>query len=66
MPFYEYQCRDCGRVFDKYVRSILSRFEVTCPDCGSERCEKNVSLFGTSGASRGSSNASAGACAPSG
>ncbi len=65
MPFYEYQCRACGHVFDKYVRSISSHFEVICPQCGSNECEKSLSLFGTTGASQGVGS-SAGACAPSG
>lgn len=65
MPFYEYRCQACGHVFDKYVRSMSSQFEVICPECGSKECEKNLSLFGTAGASQGS-GAWSGSCAPSG
>jgi putative FmdB family regulatory protein len=65
MPFYEYQCRDCGRLFDKYVRSMASRSEVTCPDCGSKHCEKSLSLFSSSGTSR-NTGSGAQSCLPSG
>ncbi len=65
MPFYEYQCQDCGRLFDKYVRSITSRTEVICPDCGSPDCEKSLSLFSSTGASR-HAGSGADSCLPSG
>ena len=64
MPIYEYRCADCGAAFDKFVRSMSAKFEVKCPECGSENCKKAISLFGTSGAS--SARSSSAACAPSG
>lgn len=64
MPIYEYRCQKCGHVFDKFVRSMSATGEVECPECHSKACHKNVTLFGTTGATA-STNA-AGACAPTG
>lgn len=63
MPIYEYRCQKCGHVFDKFVRGTSSVSEVECPECHSRDCRKNISVFGTLGAS---STNSAGACAPTG
>ena len=48
MPIYEYRCQDCDAVFDKFVRSFSSSFEIECPECHSKQCKKSISLFGTS------------------
>ena len=63
MPIYEYHCEDCGHVFDKFVRSMSSSIDLECPHCHSERCKKNISLFGTVSSNRGRSLSSS--CAPS-
>jgi putative FmdB family regulatory protein len=64
MPFYEYECEECGASFEKFVRSMSAALEIECPKCHSTRCRKKLSLFGTS--SSGASVASSAACAPSG
>lgn len=51
MPIYEYRCTECGEEFEKFVRSMMSEVEVTCPKCGSQKAEKKISLFGSSGGS---------------
>jgi len=33
MPLYEYECRNCGKRFEKFC-SIKNRHSATCPDCG--------------------------------
>jgi putative FmdB family regulatory protein len=33
MPFYEYECTECGNRFEK-VRSIEGRYGAICPECG--------------------------------
>ncbi|MFO7899363.1 MAG: zinc ribbon domain-containing protein [Planctomycetota bacterium] len=43
MPIYEFNCKDCGRDCEVLVRG--SSTEPTCPDCGSDRLEKKLSLF---------------------
>lgn len=64
MPFYEYRCRECGKVYEKYVRSLLSKVETVCPSCGSTAADKNISLFGTAGT--GAQSGAQANCAPSG
>ena len=64
MPIYEYQCQECGKEFEKLVRSISSTPEVECPHCGAKKVKKAFSLFGTQSSSSGS--LSTGMCAPSG
>jgi putative FmdB family regulatory protein len=48
MPIFEYICQDCGRNFER----IVPRHDSTtdCPDCNSERIEKQLSVFAVSGA----------------
>ena len=33
MPIYEYECQECGKVFEK-LQSFSDPLEDTCPDCG--------------------------------
>lgn len=35
MPIYEYKCRDCEHVFEKF-QSLNDDPEKTCPACGGE------------------------------
>ena len=64
MPIYEYQCQECGKEFEKLIRSISSTPEVECPHCGGKKVKKAFSLFGTRSSSSGS--LSTGTCAPGG
>jgi len=68
MPIYEFDCNDCGKSFDKLVRSASRISEVTCPDCHSDQVKKKLSLFSSkvSGGTRSSVSSSAASCAPSG
>ncbi|MHB0856462.1 MAG: FmdB family zinc ribbon protein [Anaerolineae bacterium] len=70
MPIYEYRCESCGATFDKFVRSMSTSSDegsttvgVECPECHGKHCRRNISRFGTVGASRGASSS---ACSPSG
>lgn len=65
MPIYEYACVECGEKFDRFVRSMNSCEETTCPKCGSAHVKKAFSVFGFSGTSM-PSGASAASCAPTG
>lgn len=47
MPIYEYQCRECGAKFEKWLRSLNAISEPECPECGSQKVRKSFSLFGT-------------------
>lgn len=56
MPVYEYQCSDCGLVFEELVRSSDER--IACPRCGSEKTERRISLI----ASTSDRSSSSGSC----
>ncbi len=74
MPIYEYVCQDCDEKYEKFVRSLNAKIELTCPNCGSHHAEKAFSVFGSMGSSSssenfgslGSAGASAAACGPVG
>ena len=55
MPVYEYECQQCGRVAEIFLRSTEDQ-AVCCPGCGSKSMEKLVSasyLVKTDGRSPG-------------
>jgi len=43
MPIYEYKCSKCSAVFEALVRG---NEKPVCPECGSKRLKKLVSVFG--------------------
>lgn len=45
MPIYEFTCGDCSSDFETLVRSSDWEGEVECPSCGSEKLEKQLSVF---------------------
>jgi putative FmdB family regulatory protein len=45
MPIFEYDCDDCGAFFDALVQDLSAESAVNCPDCGSKRKTKRLSLF---------------------
>lgn len=46
MPIYEYICMPCERHFEELVRNSE---DPLCPDCGSARVAKQVSVFARRG-----------------
>jgi len=46
MPLYEYECRDCHKVF-AVVLSLKEHEakEAACPGCGSKKVEQLISAF---------------------
>ncbi len=50
MPIYDYQCSECGNIFDKLV---MGSTVVTCPKCGSGNLEKLLSKPAPPGQSAG-------------
>lgn len=68
MPLFEFECQECGEVFEELVRS--SSWEgVFCPSCQSQQIRKKVSSFAsrTAGSSYSLGNtSSSAACAPGG
>jgi putative FmdB family regulatory protein len=69
MPIYEYSCSDCSARFEKFVRSMTTELETSCPECGGKQVKKGWSVFGT-GKSHGSlgglETSAAAPCSPGG
>ena len=42
MPIYDYQCRECRKISEMFLRDSKEDV-VYCPDCGSENMEKLIS-----------------------
>lgn len=45
MPLYDFQCEECGKVFE-VERSMTDTSKETCPKCGSK---KTVKVFSSAG-----------------
>ncbi|WP_320170150.1 zinc ribbon domain-containing protein [Maridesulfovibrio sp.] len=43
MPIYEFKCSKCGKEFDELIMPGKG-IEAVCPECGSDQCEKLVSM----------------------
>ena len=43
MPVYDYKCQKCGKVFEKFLRSLAAADSVQCEKCGSPKVKKLVS-----------------------
>lgn len=50
MPLYEYKCIECRHEFEELV---FGDKKPPCPKCKSEKTEKKISAFATSGGSSG-------------
>mgnify|MGYP003456511627 CR=1 FL=1 len=61
MPIYEYRCRKCGEVFEKFQKISEGGGHLTCPYCGGRKPERIISSFCSSKGSESSSS-----CGPSG
>jgi len=51
MPIYEYRCEECNEGFELFVRSLAQQVNPTCPNCGSHKVKRAISLFGLGKAS---------------
>jgi putative FmdB family regulatory protein len=51
MPLYEFQCQNCGEVFDKLVRFSEADQLPTCPSCGEDQTQKKISAGALIGSS---------------
>lgn len=45
MPIYEYECAQCGTIFETLV-SITSEDDIVCEKCGSKDTRKLISASG--------------------
>lgn len=62
MPIFEYHCSGCGLDFERLVRSDEA---VVCPECGSARVTKHLSVVAAP-RSRGESDDAGGCCSGGG
>jgi putative FmdB family regulatory protein len=58
MPIYEFQCPQCGELFEELV--FGKEDHVPCPACGSSKCDKLLSCCSFKTAGAGSPLGSAG------
>lgn len=60
MPLYEYECTECHHHFELLVREQTTR---ACPQCGSPRVEKQLSVFAVgAGGTRRAAETAPGPC----
>jgi len=45
MPLYEYNCKSCGKNFDKITRYGTPDVEIVCPGCGKNESKRKLSCF---------------------
>lgn len=45
MPIYEYKCDKCEHRFEQLVKSMSGDNGVVCPECGSKKVAKQLSVF---------------------
>ena len=45
MPIYEYACRDCNNRFEQLVRTMSGDDKFKCPECGSAKTARALSVF---------------------
>ena len=45
VPIYEYGCQACGHAFEQLVRSMDESHKAPCPECGSRKVERQMSVF---------------------
>ena len=48
MPVYEYYCADCHAIYSFRSDSFSSKKKPECPDCGTKKLEKQISMFAIS------------------
>ena len=67
MPIFGFVCEDCGEQFEELIFRVSTIDEVTCPTCGAEKVQRQLSRVAAP-ASGGSSlpSFSGASCAPGG
>jgi putative FmdB family regulatory protein len=49
MPLYEYLCRSCGKGFEMLRRMKDADADLKCPNCHSNKVERQLSTFAAGG-----------------
>ena len=50
MPLFEFNCPKCEKDFELLVRSAKWEGTAACPQCGSKKLRKKLSVFASAGA----------------
>ena len=58
MPVYDFTCQSCGKTFDKLFRTAEKKPAASCPECGSERTKRALSLVNAGAEKTGGSGPS--------
>ncbi len=59
MPLYEYECQNCGHVFEVFTQRREVAAQPRCPACGKANAERILSAFSaTSGGGGGCTTSS--------
>lgn len=66
MPMYEYQCNNCGEVFEEIVRFSEADLLPVCPTCGARETRKKISVAASIGASTSSLSVGSSSCSSGG
>jgi putative FmdB family regulatory protein len=64
MPIYEFQCADCGHVFEELILRSSDQDDLACPKCGAHAVERMLSACAVGGGSSGGGGG--GGCVPRG
>lgn len=65
MPIYEFECSECGKLFEELVFNLTKIDSVNCPSCESNDVRKRISLMAATTRSNGGSAAPAPSCTTS-
>ena len=45
MPIFEFKCKKCKNIFEELIYSSAEEKKLVCPQCGSKKTEKLMSVF---------------------
>ncbi len=62
MPLYQYTCQKCNVTFDQLVRAADRDSKTKCPECGSTKTARALSLITVGGESKGAGSTDTPAC----
>ncbi len=66
MPLYGFICDDCSSDFEELVMSAGKIDQVCCPECGSHKVQRQLSMVAGLGSSAGSGSSSSASCSTGG